>query len=121
LNAHWFIPKSGGNSVAFDYTDLYFLRMDWSSPTEETIEAWLVREIAGRLGCSSEEIDVRKPFASYGLDSVQAVGMSGALENWLGVRVPATLAWDFPTIESLAPHLAELVQQDRERERTTES
>ena len=80
-----------------------------------------MREIAGRLGYSTEEIDVRKPFASYGLDSVQAVGMSGALQNWLGVPLPATLAWDFPTIESLAPHLAELVQQHRQRKRKTES
>ena len=80
---------------------------NWSPPTAESIEAWLVREIAGRLGCSSEEIDVRKPFESHGLDSVEAVGMSGALENWLGVRLPATLAWDFPTIESLARHLSE--------------
>ena len=83
------------------------LSMDEKSPTAESIEAWLVREIAGRLGCSSEEIDVRKPFESHGLDSVEAVGMSGALENWLGVRLPATLAWDFPTIESLARHLSE--------------
>ena len=83
------------------------LSMDEKSPTAESIEAWLVREIAGRVGSSPEEIDIRKPFESHGLDSVEGVGMSGALENWLGVRLPATLAWDFPTIESLARHLSE--------------
>jgi acyl carrier protein len=95
--------------------------MDKTSSTDELIEAWLVREIAERLGCSSQEIDVRKPFESFGLDSMEAVGMSGALENWLGVRLPATLAWDFPTVESLARHLSELVQQDRCQKRLTES
>ncbi len=74
----------------------------------EAIEAWLVQEIAARIGASAEEIDIRTPFAQYGLDSAEAVGLSGDLEVWLGLRLPPTLAWDYPTIEALSAHLAEL-------------
>ena len=57
-----------------------------------------------RPACST--IDPREPFTYYGLDSVQAVGLTGDLEIWLGRRLSPTLAWDYPNIESLARHLA---------------
>ena len=52
-------------------------------------------------------IDPTLPFAYYGLDSVAAVGVSGALEALLGRKLPPTLTWDYPTIELLAAHLAQ--------------
>ena len=68
--------------------------------------------LAGRqafraLGIESHEIDVREPFASYGLGSTEAVSLSGELAEWLGRQLPAELAYEYPTIEALARHLAE--------------
>src|SRR5205807_2381692 len=41
------------------------------------------------------------------MDSVQAVSMAADLEDWLGRELPATLVYDYPTIEGLARHLSE--------------
>ena len=41
------------------------------------------------------------------MDSVQAMTMVGDLEANLEVRLPPTLAWDFPDIDALSSHLAE--------------
>ncbi|MFZ5519564.1 MAG: beta-ketoacyl synthase N-terminal-like domain-containing protein [Candidatus Zhuqueibacterota bacterium] len=73
----------------------------------EKIEAWLVDNLAGTLGLEPNEIDIREPFISFGLDSAQAVGLAGDLEEWLGRSFPPTLVWDYPTIESLARYLAD--------------
>ncbi|MBE3561915.1 MAG: acyltransferase domain-containing protein, partial [Ktedonobacteraceae bacterium] len=70
------------------------------------IEAWLVEQIAKQLQISPRAIDVRTPFAHYGMDSVQAVTLSADLEDWLGREFSPTLAYDYPTIESLSHYLA---------------
>lgn len=77
-----------------------------SNPQQEIIENWLVTNIAQRLGLSPTEIEITEPFASYGLDSVQAVRITAELEDWLKVKLSPTLAYDHPTVESLAKYLA---------------
>jgi acyl transferase domain-containing protein/acyl carrier protein len=76
-----------------------------SRPAAE-IEAWLVARLAARVGVGPEEIELLRPFASYGLDSKEGVGLSAELEAWLGRRLPPTLAWDYPNIRELSRHLA---------------
>lgn len=76
------------------------------SLTAAEIESWLVARLAARLGVAPEEIDQLRPFASYGLDSKEAVGLSAEMEEWLGRRLPPTLAWDYPNIKVLSRHLA---------------
>lgn len=85
-----------------------------SLPTEEAIRTWLVERIASEMEIAAEEIDVREPFSSYGLDSRTAVGLSGDLERWLGRPLLATLTWDYPTIELVAKHLAEGAESNTE-------
>jgi amino acid adenylation domain-containing protein len=73
--------------------------------TADAIESWLIDRVAATIGMARHEIDVRQPFASFGLDSAQSVSLAGELEAWLGRSLPPTLLWDFPTIEALARHL----------------
>jgi acyl transferase domain-containing protein/acyl carrier protein len=75
-------------------------------PSAHTIQDWLVTRLSGVLGVDPQEIDIREPFTSYGLTSVDAVGLSGDLEEWLGLQLSPTLAYEYPTIETLARHLA---------------
>ena len=75
-------------------------------PTAKTIESWLVSELARRLKVAPGDIGIREPFARYGLDSLGAVGLTGELESWLGRRLDPTLAYDYPSVASLAAHLA---------------
>ncbi len=74
--------------------------------TESEIKAWLASQLAAILNIPPQAIDVRAPFNRYGLVSRDAVGVSGDLEEWLGCRLPATLLYDYPTIEALARYLA---------------
>ena len=76
------------------------------SLAEERICLWLQEKIAELLGTSAEAVDVTKPFFFYGLDSVAALGLSGELEEWVGRKLPATLTWDYPTVDAVARFLA---------------
>jgi acyl carrier protein len=57
------------------------------------------------LRISPDDIDVHQPLSNLGLDSRNAIALSGALEKLLGRELSPTLAWDYPTIEALAAHL----------------
>jgi acyl carrier protein len=84
-------------------------RERWSGehpPDAEAIATWLVANISQRLGVPGASIDPDAPFSQFGLDSQQAVAISGELEEWCGRKLAATLLWDYPTIASLADHVA---------------
>ncbi|WP_030006270.1 fatty-acyl-[ACP] elongase/decarboxylase Ols [Picosynechococcus sp. NKBG042902] len=74
---------------------------------QQQIEAWLKDNIAHRLGITPQQLDETEPFASYGLDSVQAVQVTADLEDWLGRKLDPTLAYDYPTIRTLAQFLVQ--------------
>lgn len=77
-----------------------------NAPSAKAIQEWLILKISELLGLARGEIVVTEPFASYGMSSMAAVSMAGDLEDWLGFRLSPTLAWDYPTVEALARHLA---------------
>jgi 8-amino-7-oxononanoate synthase len=80
--------------------------MGLAEPSARQIQGWLVSRLAEELRIAAEQIDVREPFAQYGVDSVIAVGLSGELEDWLGIALAPTVLWDYPTVASLADYLA---------------
>src|SRR5271156_3405324 len=80
--------------------------MSENFPSAELIQAWLVAKLSERLKIESHEIDIREPFASYGLGSTEAVSLAGELAEWLGRKLSPALAYEYPTIEALARHLA---------------
>jgi acyl carrier protein len=69
------------------------------------IENWILQWLSFRLRIPVAEIDRRQPLSAYGLDSVAAVQLSQALEDWLELPVSATLAWSYPTLEELSAYL----------------
>jgi 8-amino-7-oxononanoate synthase len=75
-------------------------------PTEEAIRTWLVTNIASVVNMDPGKIDIHQTFDNYGLDSLQAVSLSGDLENWLSTEISPTVVWDYPTVELLAQHLS---------------
>ncbi|HEY6122027.1 MAG TPA: acyl carrier protein [Pyrinomonadaceae bacterium] len=76
-------------------------------PNEEQIQSWLISNISAVVEVDPQTIDIRKPLEYYGMDSMQAMHLSGDLEDWLGRQLSPTVVWDYPTIELLARHLAE--------------
>jgi acyl carrier protein len=73
--------------------------------TTGDIQAWMVTYLAELLEISEEDIDASVPFDRYGLDSSAAVGMTGELEDWLGVEIDPTVIYDYPTIDALSHYL----------------
>src|SRR5271156_2170937 len=98
----------GGNLIISDLTKPSIAPGSSGGETysADVIEKWLLSKLSELLGVDPGEIDIREPFASYGMGSTEAVSLSGELGDWLGQRVPADLAYEFPTIESLARHLS---------------
>jgi phthiocerol/phenolphthiocerol synthesis type-I polyketide synthase C len=74
-------------------------------PSGEAIRTWLVARIAELLRIDARDVDLHKPLANFGLNSVQAVSLSGELEDWLGTQLAPTLLYDYPTIDTIAAHL----------------
>lgn len=74
------------------------------------IQQSLIEKISKLTGIAQARIQTTTPLAEYGLDSVHAVGLSGDIEDWLGITVEPTIAWDFPTIEEMAAYLASQIE-----------
>jgi acyl-CoA synthetase (AMP-forming)/AMP-acid ligase II/acyl carrier protein len=77
------------------------------------IQSWLIHQFSTRLGIDATHIDILKPFTSYGLDSKDAINLSGDLEEWLGKSLSPTLMWKYSNIEALARFLSGEESVDR--------
>lgn len=73
--------------------------------THDSLQAWLVGELARRLQCPVSEVDTTKPFDAFGLDSRNAVQISGALEKVLQRRLSPAILFDYSTVDELTDHL----------------
>jgi acyl carrier protein len=81
------------------------------SLTAIEIQAWLISYLVELLEIDPKEVDVTISFDRYGLDSATAIGLSGDLEDWLGYDLAPTILYDYPTIKTLASHLAKEFKQ----------
>jgi myxalamid-type polyketide synthase MxaE and MxaD len=74
--------------------------------TYDAVADWLSNRIAEMLGTDALNVDCATPFVEVGLTSIQAVELSGDLERWTQLTLSPTLAFDYPTIEAVADHVA---------------
>jgi len=67
----------------------------------------VVKEAVGSvLRIAPARLDPRKALGSMGLNSLMAMELRNRLEAATGRSLSATLAWNYPTVEALAAHLA---------------
>lgn len=65
-----------------------------------------LRDIAGRvLGATGDEIDPATPLTELGLDSLMAVEMRNRVATALGRTLPATLLFNYPSLDELSGFL----------------
>jgi acyl transferase domain-containing protein len=85
-------------------------QLNLSSLTAADIQAWLVNKVVSELGVKPEDVDIQAPFDSYGLDSVLAIGIASAGEQYFGVKLSPFELVHYPTIESLSQYLAQEIE-----------
>ncbi len=93
---------------------------DWSQLSPEDLRAELqhgVRAIlAGELRLPEDQVEVDRPFAEMGLNSVMAISIRRQLEQFVGVELSATMLFNHPTIESFSNYLATRLMPSEEEE-----
>jgi acyl carrier protein len=73
------------------------------------LEQHVREQIATVLRLQPDRVGVRTPLHTLGMDSLMALELRNRLEDKLGVRLPATLMWQHPTVAALADHLVGLL------------
>lgn len=84
-------------------------RLDGAAAEERCgiLERTIRDNLSPVLKLAPEKIDGRKPFGALGLTSLLGLEFRNRLERILGISLPATLVWNFPTVPALARNLAE--------------
>src|SRR6185295_13209251 len=72
----------------------------------ETIAAWLVDQLSGRLGIVAASIDVEQGITRYGIDSLEATELVHAIEINLGVSLPLASFLQSRSIADLAAQIS---------------
>jgi acyl carrier protein len=81
-----------------------------SNPTELLPEAmelysWMAQQLAAAAQVNVRDVRPDQPLVRYGLDSPDAISLALTFEEALGVEMPATLFWDYPTLGALAEYI----------------
>ncbi|VBB05120.1 phosphopantetheine attachment site [Lucifera butyrica] len=69
------------------------------------IQEWLLCRLAERLKVDKNKIGIHEPLYNYGLDSAEAVIITGEMSEWLGRTISPTLVWDYPSIAKIVHFL----------------
>jgi polyketide synthase 13 len=76
-----------------------------ASLSEHALRNWIRNALAQALGLSAADIDDDRDFDAYGLPSLEAVMLTGDLEDLLGRPVDAEAALEHGSVARLARHL----------------
>ena len=96
------VPASGAG-VSGDLTE----RLAKAAPRERRalLEPIVRDALAQVLKLPAARLDARKPFGAMGLSSLLAMELRNRLESTLGRPLSATLAWNYPTLDTLVGFL----------------
>ena len=82
-----------------------------SADQEQALRSQVYETVAGIIG---QELGMDVPLMDAGLDSLGAVELRNSLAQVVGLDVPGTLVFDYPSVSALAGYLGSQVQGDEE-------
>lgn len=85
--------------------------------TRDELERWLAEQVALKTGMRPADVSADAAFNDFNLESIDAIEISGALEELLSRPIEPTILYDFPTIGRLAGHLAAAPAAGRDPQR----
>ena len=92
----------------------------WAEMSSEDVHRELqdgLRAILAReLQMPESELELDRPFAELGMNSVMAMSVRRDTERFVGIELSATMLFNYPTIVALAGHLAKKVLPQTESE-----
>jgi phthiocerol/phenolphthiocerol synthesis type-I polyketide synthase A len=106
------LPAADGSSPSGVQADDHTVPVAraWSEMTFDAVlhelEVELRTVLAGELRLPEAQLELDRPFAELGLNSVMAMSVRREAEQFVGVELSATMLWNHPTITSLAAYLA---------------
>jgi acyl-CoA synthetase (AMP-forming)/AMP-acid ligase II/acyl carrier protein len=80
------------------------------APDASRIRAWIARWVAARHAIDPEALGGDVPLQEFGLDSMDAIELVYALEDWLRLPLDATLLWRAATLDALAIEIERTLQ-----------
>ena len=112
---HRYDRHSGSSQTPIPIPDLPSnLKPEDRCDTQSAIESWMVEWLIARGGVPPNDVDLERPFAEYGLDSMTAVEMSGEIEDWSGVELTPIVAWNHPTVSRLSGYITDRLLGEQE-------
>jgi polyketide synthase 13 len=97
-------PDNTGNPAPLAGGDLPAKKTDLTVPE---MRQWLRNWVGNAVGQSPDNIDESVPMVELGLSSRDAVAMAADIEDMTGVTLSVAVAFQHPTIESLATRIVE--------------
>ncbi|MEL6776869.1 MAG: acyl carrier protein, partial [Cyanobacteria bacterium J06597_16] len=85
------------------------------------LDTYVCTQICQTLGFPPGELDRQTGFFDLGMDSLTALELKNSLQTDLGLSLPSTLAFDYPTVEALLAYLATQLISETTHEPTAET
>ena len=79
--------------------------MTTTTLTQRMVKDWLITRIAKTLRIASEDVSSHSVFSELGMSSLQAIELAAELENWSGREIPATIVYEYPTIDDVSTYV----------------
>ncbi|MEM1241177.1 MAG: SDR family NAD(P)-dependent oxidoreductase [Cyanobacteria bacterium P01_H01_bin.26] len=76
------------------------------------LETFVCQQVCQTLGFQLEELDQQTGFFDLGMDSLTALELKNNLQTNLGISLPNTLVFDYPTVAALLDYLAVQLLED---------
>ncbi|MEM9304046.1 MAG: SDR family NAD(P)-dependent oxidoreductase, partial [Pseudomonadota bacterium] len=101
-------PSAGFRDMPAPVDSDFLQRLHATAPAgqRELLDQHVCARVASVLGLSTAALDRRAGFFDLGLDSLTALELKNALQTDLGLTLPNTLVFDYPTVDALLTHLA---------------